>query len=71
MSDHVLLVDDDTRLAGMVSAYLDAAGFVIEKAASGKAAFDALARARFDAVILDLMLPDVNGYAVCEELRRI
>ena len=69
MSDHVLLVDDDTRLAGMVSAYLDAAGFVIEKAASGKAAFDALARARFDAVILDLMLPDCDGLDLCRRIR--
>ncbi len=69
MFDHVLLVDDDTRLAGMVSAYLDAAGFVIEKAASGKAAFDALARARFDAVILDLMLPDCDGLDLCRRIR--
>ena len=69
MSDHVLLVDDDTRLAGMVSAYLDAAGFVIEKAASGKAAFEALARARFDAVILDLMLPDCDGLDLCRRIR--
>ncbi len=69
MSAHVLIVDDDTRLAAMVSDYLDAAGFTIAKAASGKAAAIAMARMRFDAVILDLMLPDCDGFDLCRRIR--
>ena len=65
----VLLVEDDARLAGMVSEYLGAAGFRIVVAPGGSAALERLAREAFDAVILDLMLPDIDGLEVCRKLR--
>jgi len=65
----VLLVEDDARLAGMVSEYLGAAGFRIVVAPSGTAALERLARETFDALILDLMLPDIDGLEVCRSVR--
>jgi len=65
----VLLVEDDARLAGMVSEYLGAAGFRIVVAPSGTAALELLARETFDALILDLMLPDIDGLEVCRSVR--
>jgi DNA-binding response OmpR family regulator len=67
----ILVVDDEPHIVLGLRDALEFEGFRVISAAQGK---DGIALARSeapDAVILDLMLPDVNGYAVCEELRRI
>jgi DNA-binding response OmpR family regulator len=69
MTERVLIVDDDARLSAMVSDYLGAAGFSIDCRAKGLAGLDAIAENRFDAVILDVMLPDIDGFEVCRRLR--
>jgi two-component system, OmpR family, phosphate regulon response regulator OmpR len=69
MSERILLVDDDPRLAGMVSEYLGQAGFRVTIAADGRAGLEQLARAPFDALVLDLMLPDIDGLEVCRQVR--
>jgi DNA-binding response OmpR family regulator len=69
MSVRVLLVEDDTRLAGMVADYLGEAGIRTAIAASGGAARQLLKREAFDAVILDLMLPDTDGLDLCKQIR--
>ena len=61
MSFRILLVEDDARLAGMVADYLGEAGFRPMIAATGSEAERRLKRETFDAVILDLMLPDTDG----------
>ncbi len=66
----ILVVDDEPQLVMGLRDALEFEGFRVIAASKGK---DGIALARSespDAVILDLMLPDVNGYAVCEELRR-
>ncbi len=69
MSGRVLIVDDDTRLSAMVSTYLERAGFevvTVDRAITG------LATARqggFDALLLDVMLPDGDGFELCRTLR--
>jgi two-component system OmpR family response regulator len=66
----LLLVDDDATLTAALRRGLTAEGFVVEVAADGP---DGLWRAReggYDLVLLDLMLPGLNGYRVCAELRR-
>jgi two-component system phosphate regulon response regulator OmpR len=65
----ILLIEDDPRLAGMVSEYLGEAGLRVEVAASGGAGLARLAREAWDAVVLDLMLPDMDGLEVCRRLR--
>jgi DNA-binding response OmpR family regulator len=69
MSFRVLLVEDDARLAGMVADYLGEAGFRSAIAATGGEAQRLLKREAFDAVILDLMLPDTDGLDLCRHIR--
>jgi len=64
-----LLIEDDPRLAGLVTEYLGEAGFVVSTAATGRAGLDRIGREPYDAVVLDLMLPDVDGLEVCRQLR--
>jgi DNA-binding response OmpR family regulator len=69
MSARVLLVEDDTRLATMVADYLGEAGFRTTRAATGAAAMQLAASTSFDAMILDLMLPDADGLDLCRRVR--
>ncbi|MGW0423811.1 response regulator transcription factor [Streptomyces sp. NPDC003015] len=65
----VLVVDDDPTVAEVVAGYLDRAGYLVDRAADGP---DALARAaahRPDLVVLDLMLPGMDGLEVCRRMR--
>jgi DNA-binding response OmpR family regulator len=67
----ILVVDDEPHIVMGLRDALEFEGFRVISAGKGKEGI-ALARSESpDAIILDLMLPDVNGYAVCEELRRI
>jgi two-component system phosphate regulon response regulator OmpR len=65
----ILLIEDDARLAEMVSEYLGQAGFRVAAAGSGKQGLERLAREPFDALVLDLTLPDIDGLEVCRQLR--
>jgi len=69
MVERILLVEDDPRLAEMLLEYLGQAGFGVTVAALGAAALERLNEAQYDAVILDLMLPDMDGLEVCRQLR--
>ncbi len=63
------MIDDDARLASMVSDYLGRAGFEVETAGSLAAGREQLAANAYEALILDLMLPDGDGLDLCRELR--
>jgi len=69
MTARLLLVDDDARLASMVGDYLGRAGFEVETASSLAAGRTLLAAGAYDALVLDLMLPDGDGLELCRELR--
>jgi DNA-binding response OmpR family regulator len=69
MSQRVLLVEDDARLATMVCDYLGEAGFRMSSTASGAEAERLLKGDSFDAAILDLMLPDLDGLDLCRRIR--
>jgi two-component system phosphate regulon response regulator OmpR len=71
MIERVLLVEDDPRLAEMLQEYLGQAGFGVTVAALGAAALERLNEAEYDAVVLDLMLPDMDGLEVCRRLRAV
>ena len=70
MTPRLLLVDDDARLASMVAEYLGQAGFEVDTAGSLGAGRERLAASSYDALILDLMLPDGDGLDLCRELRK-
>ncbi len=69
MAERILIIDDDARLSAMVSDYLAAAGFAVERRLTALEGLEATARGAYDAVILDLMLPDLDGFEVCRRLR--
>ena len=69
MAERILLVEDDCRLAEMLSEYLGAAGFRVAIALLGASALEQLAGAGHDAIVLDLMLPDMDGLDLCRRLR--
>jgi DNA-binding response OmpR family regulator len=66
----VLLVDDDPTVAEVASSYLRATGFVVEEAGDGFAALDAADRTDPDLIVLDRMLPGIDGLEVFRRLRR-
>jgi DNA-binding response OmpR family regulator len=71
MAERILMIDDDNRLAGMVADYLGGAGFRLTVASTARDGEAFLKRETFDAVILDLMLPDADGLDVCRRLRTV
>ena len=69
MSTRILLIEDDTRLAAMVSEYLQSVGYSVTHAATGADGLQQVKHVVPDAVVLDLMLPDMDGLDVCRALR--
>src|ERR1700735_2518836 len=69
MVERILLVEDDPRLAEMLSEYLGEAGYRITIAPLGVTALQYLSAAQYDALVLDLMLPDMDGLDVCRQVR--
>jgi len=69
VAPNILLVEDDRRLAEMVSEYLGEAGFSVSVAGDGRTGLARLAAEPCDALVLDLMLPDMDGLEVCRQLR--
>ncbi|MFJ3527490.1 response regulator transcription factor [Streptomyces sp. NPDC090132] len=66
---HVLVVDDDPTVSEVVAGYLAGAGYEVARAADGPAALECFARRRPDLVVLDLMLPGMDGFEVCRRMR--
>jgi DNA-binding response OmpR family regulator len=69
MTKRILLIEDDARLAGMVRDYLGGSGFGVTIAGTGTEGLALQNERGFDAIILDLMLPDTDGLKVCSSLR--
>lgn len=67
----ILVVEDDRKIAKVVKVYLEGAGFKVVTAEKGKDALALAIKEPLSLVILDLMLPDMTGEEVCQELREI
>ncbi len=67
----ILMIEDDARLAQMVSEYLAKSGFGVAHAADGQAGLEQVQQHAPDLVILDLMLPDIDGLEVCRRIRAL
>ena len=66
---HVLLVEDEPSLAAFIHKGLTEESFTVETAADGETALDVVASDSYDIVILDIMLPGIDGFAVCAGIR--
>jgi len=69
MSPRLLLIDDDARLTAMVGDYLRRAGYTVDVAGSLAEGRERIGRELYDALVLDLMLPDGDGLELCRDLR--
>lgn len=69
MGQTVLVVEDDPKIVNLLRLYLEREGFGVASAADGRDALEAAARVRPSLIILDLMLPHVDGVEVCRRLR--
>ncbi|MCF6301389.1 MAG: response regulator transcription factor [Proteobacteria bacterium] len=66
---NLLIVEDDKRLAGLIESYFSKSGFEVCVVENGHNAIQRCRKAPPDLLILDLMLPDMNGISVCRQLR--
>ncbi len=69
MADEVLIIDDDARLAAMLGDYLGSNGYSTARAGTGRSGVEEVRRRAPDAVILDVMLPDIDGFEACRQIR--
>ena len=70
MSVRVLIIDDDRKLTAMLADYLRPRGIAAASAPDAARGLEMLARGAYDAVVLDIMLPDLDGFEVCRRLRK-
>lgn len=67
---YILLVDDDPQNLYLMVEVLEAEGYQTQQAASGREALDAIAENPPQLILLDVMMPDINGFEVCEKIRQ-
>ncbi|GAB6876298.1 response regulator [Thermaerobacter litoralis] len=70
MAERILLVDDEAALVKGLRRSLEQAGFEVEVATDGRQALERFAAGGIDLIILDLMLPEIDGLTVCREVRK-
>lgn len=68
---HILVVEDDARLNQAVCTYLNDSGFAAKGCLSARAAYDEMYNRLYDLVISDIMMPEIDGFALAESIRRI
>jgi DNA-binding response OmpR family regulator len=67
---NALVIDDDGALRGLFTTLLARKGFAVDVAGDGRVAFDQLSRNTYSVILLDLMMPDVNGFELLERMER-
>ncbi|MFQ5995570.1 MAG: response regulator [Acidiferrobacterales bacterium] len=69
MAERILMIEDDQSLSAMVAEYLDAQGVAVTACPNATEGLKQLRQQPFDALILDVMLPDIDGFEVCRRVR--
>jgi CheY-like chemotaxis protein len=69
-SSSVLVIDDDQALRGLFTTLLSKKGFDVDTAADGRTAFDQIHRHNYSVILLDLMMPEVNGFELLDRIER-
>jgi len=69
MEGNVLVVDDDEEITELLEVYLSSEGFSVHRFNSALPVLEDLDRVTYDAAILDVMLPDMDGFTLCKKIR--
>ncbi len=69
MAERILMIEDDESLSQMVGEYLEGVGLEVSTRPDAASGLQLLRSGRFDALILDVMLPDLDGFEVCRQVR--
>lgn len=69
MMEQILVVDDEKEIADLVELYLKSEGYEVHKCYNGKDALECIEKETLDLAILDLMLPDIDGFKICQKIR--
>lgn len=69
MTENILVVDDEQEITDLIEIYLKNENYNVFKFHSGKEALQCIESERIDLAILDIMLPDVNGFSICQRIR--
>ena len=69
MSAEILVVDDEQAIADLVEVYLKSEGYTVHKCSTAADALAVLERTRLDLAVLDVMLPDLDGFQLCQKIR--
>jgi DNA-binding response OmpR family regulator len=70
-STRILLVDDEVSVLDLVRTTLETCGYAVDTAASSQEAMERIRSNEYGMVILDLLLPDMNGFLLSQEIRRV
>ena len=68
---HILVVDDEARIRSIIRKYAEFEGHTVTEAGDGMEAVSLCRREQFDIIILDIMMPELDGFSVCREVRKI
>lgn len=71
MGGRILVVEDDTDMRELIHEYLESNGFDVEAAANGKEALDKFRSGKPQLVLLDVVLPDMNGFDICKQMKTV
>ena len=71
MGTRVLTVEDDERIRASVRLALEDEGWIVDEAATGEEALEIFRRVQSDVVLIDIMLPGIDGFELCRNIRRI
>lgn len=69
MNENILIVDDEKEIADLIEVYLKNEGFTVYKFYTGKKALEGIESKNLDMAILDIMLPDIDGFQICQKIR--
>lgn len=69
MSENILIVEDETEIADLIEVYLQNEGYTVFKAYNGATALRCIESENIDLAILDVMLPDIDGFSICRKIR--
>ena len=68
---HILVVDDEEKIRRIIRKYAEFEGYTIEEAGDGMEAIEICKKQDFDLIILDVMMPELDGFSTCREIRKI